>query len=131
MGLLLDSHTFLWSLLEDSRLGPQARRRIVDPGVAVLLSIASIWEISIKIGLGKLELSEPLETVLPKAMEASQIRSLPITIDHALAVRTLPILHRDPFDRMLIAQARVEGLTIVTADAVLSQYDVPILDARR
>jgi PIN domain nuclease of toxin-antitoxin system len=131
MDLLLDTHTFLWCLLEDSRLGPQARLRIVDPAVAVLLSIASVWEISIKIALGKPDLPGPLEKILPAAMEASQIHSLAITTDLALAVRSLPLLHRDPFDRMLVAQAQVEGLTIVTADATLSGYDVPILDARK
>ena|ERR1022692_874141 len=131
MDLLLDTHTFLWSLLEDSKLGPQARLRIIDPAVTVLLSIASVWEISIKIALGKLDLPAPLETILPSAMEASQIRSLAITMEHALAVRSLPLLHRDPFDRTLVAQAQVEGLTIVTADEILSGYDVPTLDARK
>jgi PIN domain nuclease of toxin-antitoxin system len=131
MGLLLDTHTFLWCLLEDSKLGPQARRRIVDPAITVLLSIASVWEISIKTALGKLDLPSPLETVLPNAMEASQIHSLAITMGHALAVRSLPLLHRDPFDRLLVAQAKVEGLTIVTADEMLSGYDVPTLDARK
>jgi PIN domain nuclease of toxin-antitoxin system len=131
MGLLLDTHTFLWSLLEDSRLGPQERQRIIDPSVEVLLSIASVWEISIKIGLGKLDLPEPLEKTLREAMVGSQIHSLPITMDQALAIRSLPLLHRDPFDRLLVAQARVEGLTIVTADALLSQYGVLTLDARK
>jgi PIN domain nuclease of toxin-antitoxin system len=129
MNLLLDTHTFLWCLFEDPKLGAAARQRIIDPASTVLLSVASVWEISIKAALGKLVLPAPLETTLPSAMEASQIRPLVITVEHALAVRLLPLFHRDPFDRLLVAQARVEGLTIVTADPLLSKYGVPTLDA--
>ncbi|SRR5579871_978733 len=131
MGLLLDTHTFLWCLLGDAKLSPQTRQRVTSPASAVLLSVVSIWEISIKISRGNLNLPESLTSNWSAAIEASQFRPLSISFDHALAVRALPFHHRDPFDRMLVAQAQVEGLTIVTADPMFARYDVPIIDATK
>lgn len=124
MRLLLDTHVVLW-VLAGSRISKQARTAIADPENMVHLSAASVWEVSIKRGLGRLTLPEHW---LDAAQEQG-IEILPITAEHALAVGDLPPHHRDPFDRMLVAQARAEGLTVVTRDGQLSLYDVSLLSA--
>ncbi len=129
MTLLLDTHAFLWWLDDNSRLGPTARAVIADPDNTVWVSAASAWEIAIKTGLGRLEMSEPPEEVLPREIERGGFRSLAISVEHALAVRTLPPHHRDPFDRLLIAQAKVEDLRLVTADRSFADYDVDLIVA--
>ena len=131
MKLLLDTHVLLWGLAEPRKLGPQARERITDPGSTVWISAASLWEISIKVSLGRLDLVEPPEVCIPRGMDGAGFLSLPISDRHAFAVRSLPMHHRDPFDRLLVAQAQIEGLTLVSADKILSRYDVPFLDALR
>lgn len=93
----------------------------------LLLSIASVWELAIKIGNGKLSLSDPLDVYLAKWMATYQLKFQPIESSHAIAVLSLPLLHRDPFDRMLIVQARIERLTLVTADPKFAPYAIPIL----
>ncbi len=120
--LLLDTHVFLWWKVDDPRLGSQAREAIAQADL-VLVSAASAWEAAIKAQLGKLELSASFA----EGVVASGFEKLPINFEHAEENAKLPSHHRDPFDRMLIAQARVEGLTLVTHDRGLAAYDVPIL----
>jgi PIN domain nuclease of toxin-antitoxin system len=125
MNLLLDTHVLLWWLAEDSRLSPAARTAIADENNVVMVSAVSIWEIAIKRGLGRLR--GPAQ--LTDYVEGSDFLPLAITRDHAWAAGALPAHHHDPFDRMLVAQARIEDLTIVTADSCVIQYDVPVLQA--
>ena len=128
MDLLLDTHAILWWLQDSRRLGARARKAILDPQASVYLSSASVWEIAIKSGLGRLRLRVDPEECIP-ALFAEGFLPLPIGIHHALAVRTLPLHHADPFDRILIAQARSDSLTLVTADPQIEAYDVRTLDA--
>lgn len=125
MRLLLDSHVLLWWLDGDERLGQVAVDAIADGGNDAIVSVATLWELTIKQGIGKLEIDGDLRTHLTE----EGFTELPITGSHADAVGDLPPHHRDPFDRMLVAQARVEGLTLVTADSRLYEYDVPVLKA--
>lgn len=124
MRLLIDTNILLWSLLSPERLPPSARSAIMDPSHDVLVSVASPSEIAIKHALGRLHL--PIDR-LPALIAELGCTVLPITAPHALAAGTLPRHHADPFDRMLIAQARHEGLTLVTVDAAFVQYEVPLL----
>jgi PIN domain nuclease of toxin-antitoxin system len=127
MRLLLDSHALLWWLDDDPRLGPAASSAIADPATDVHVSSVSIAELTIKIGLRKLTVNGDLvEHVI-----ANDFIELPLAMAHASALKELPPVHRDPFDRMLIAQARVEGLALVTADRVMTGYDVRLLAADR
>jgi PIN domain nuclease of toxin-antitoxin system len=125
MSLLLDTHILLWWLADDPRLGKSVRKRIADPAERVLVSAASIWEIGIKQAIGKLELPE---SILESTQEEG-FEELPITWRHAELAAHLPDHHKDPFDRMLIAQAKLEGLTLVTADSAIEAYDLVILKA--
>ncbi|MBZ5560434.1 MAG: type II toxin-antitoxin system VapC family toxin [Acidobacteriia bacterium] len=131
MTLLLDTHTLIWWLEGNRKLGRRARGAIESAGAVVWVSAASAWEIAIKVALGRLDLSEPPEVCLPREMSRSRFQPLAVSLDHALAVRALPPFHADPFDRMLIAQAEAEGLTVVTGDAVFERYGIQVLDARQ
>lgn len=131
MTLLLDTHTLIWWLEGNRKLGRRARGAIEAAGAVVWISAASAWEIAIKVALGRLDLSEPPDVCLPREMQRSRFQPLAVSLDHALAVRALPAHHADPFDRMLIAQAEAEGLTLVTADTVFERYGVQTLDARQ
>lgn len=124
MALLLDTHAFLWFLADDPRLGATASDRIQDPMERVVVSVASAWEIVIKIGTGKLVLDRPLVELWPAALAKYRFESLDVGFDHVAAVAELPQHHRDPFDRLLIAQARAEGLDIASADSALDAYPV-------
>ena len=124
MRLLLDTHTFLWFVGDDPKLSATARLMIGDGDNEVMLSLASIWEIAIKVSLGKLLLAEPLESFVTTQIERNDIRLLPIHTSHALKVATLPFHHRDPFDRLLVAQGLVEQLPILGADNVFGDYGV-------
>ena len=122
MNLLLDTHVVIWWLSADERLLPDVKQRLDDdPGVWV--SAVTMWEVGIKQSVGKLTLPRPL----PEAIAQNSFRQLPITFDHAIAAAHLPLLHRDPFDRMLIAQARAENLTLVTRDPQIHRYEVDLL----
>jgi PIN domain nuclease of toxin-antitoxin system len=121
MTLLLDTHVLLWWLDDPGRLSKAARRAIRDGANPVYVSAAVAWEISIKKALGKLEAPDDLEEVL----EANRFRALPITIPHTMALRSLPDHHRDPFDRILIAQALHEGFRLVSRDSAIAKYPVP------
>ncbi len=122
MRLLLDTHVLLWWSTDSPRLAEGARDAIRSAG-RVAVSAASAWEAAIKAGMGKLTLDVPFERVA----EVNGFDKLPITLAHAAAVATLPEHHRDPFDRMLVAQARSEGLTLVTHDRAIEPYGIPIL----
>jgi PIN domain nuclease of toxin-antitoxin system len=123
MRLLLDTHVAIWWLSGDARLSPATREAIHDVPDAYL-SAVSLWEIFIKQDTGRLDLPAGFVDAL-----RDDFIDLPLTFDHAVEGRALPLVNRDPFDRMLVAQARVEGLTIVTADRLLSRYGVPVLAA--
>jgi PIN domain nuclease of toxin-antitoxin system len=118
MRILLDTHVFLWWLADDPKLSSGARERIIA-ATEVFVSIASIWEASIKAGLGKLEVDIDR---LVSEIGGNGFRELPVTAQHAAAVRRLPEMHRDPFDRMLVAQSLSEPLRLLTADRMLSAY---------
>ncbi|MEX2175092.1 MAG: type II toxin-antitoxin system VapC family toxin [Pirellulaceae bacterium] len=125
MKLLLDTHMLLWWLDDPALLAIPAREAISEPSNEVLVSAAVVWEIVIKSSLGKLTIPDDLENVI----ERSGFVGLPMEAVHVLAIRNLPELHRDPFDRMLAAQAVVESATIVTRDAQLLRYPVPSIRA--
>jgi PIN domain nuclease of toxin-antitoxin system len=129
--LLLDSQALLWWRAGHRRLGPRARAAIERDAFGVLVSAATAWELAIKSATGKLTLRDAVERWLPAALDGSGFEPLPVTLAHALAVATLPFHHADPFDRLLIAQAQLENLTIVTADSAFEDYDVKLLDARQ
>ncbi len=124
MNLLLDTCTFLWIVHGASDLSPRAASLYRDPEHGVFLSPASAWEIAIKCGRGQLELPDRPERYVPDQRAACGITALSIDEESALHVARLPSLHRDPFDRMLVAQAIVHGLTILTPDPLISQYPI-------
>jgi len=127
--LLADTHVLLWAMLRPGELDRRAARALRAASNDVLASAASLWEMAIKAELGKLRLPGPPAAWLPDALERTGIEMLAITGGHALAAGALPGHHRDPFDRMLVAQALAEGLTIVTRDARFAAYGVPVLAA--
>ncbi|WP_420462062.1 type II toxin-antitoxin system VapC family toxin [Candidatus Palauibacter sp.] len=121
--LLLDTHVFLWCLSDVARISDLARSAIVDPRNEVFVSAITGWEIEAKRAKGRLDAPEGLSTLVEKR----GFTHLPLEFRHAEEAARLPVLHRDPFDRFLIAQARVEGLTLVTRDRRVLQYDVPTM----
>jgi PIN domain nuclease of toxin-antitoxin system len=124
MNLLLDTHTFLWFIAGSENLSPKSRKLIENEANRVFLSAASLWEIAIKVSLGKLTLSEPFETLVPAQLEMNSIELLGISVSHTSRVASLPFHHRDPFDRLLVAQALTEEIPIVSADEKLDAYGV-------
>ena len=123
MNLLLDTHAVLWWLSDDPTLSEAARAAISDPENTVYLSAVAVWEMRIKQGIGKLDLPDDFDEVL----DGQAFSKLPVTVDHAHTIARLPAIHRDPFDRMLVAQAVVEGMTIVTRDRRIAEYGVDVL----
>ncbi|OAN45093.1 twitching motility protein PilT [Chloroflexus islandicus] len=124
MNLLLDTHSFIWFIDDHPALSSHARDLIAEPTHTIFLSIASIWEMAIKVSLGKLELNQPFELFLPYHLIRNNINILDIAIDHAMRVATLPFHHRDPFDRLIIAQSLIENIPIIGSDAVFDAYGV-------
>jgi PIN domain nuclease of toxin-antitoxin system len=124
--VLLDTHTFIWWDGEPSRLSPRILALLLDPSSTVLLSVVSIWEMLIKSQLGKLTLRLPLSQIVAQQL-ANGVTILPVTLDHTLDLEGLPAAHKDPFDRLLIAQARVEGAALLSVDRVFAQYPVTVL----
>jgi PIN domain nuclease of toxin-antitoxin system len=124
---LLDTRVWLWSVGEPSRIPRKAREAMADVSHDVFLSAVTSWEVAIKAGSGKLQLPEPPDIYVPRRMTAQGLRPLAVSHEHALAVFALPAHHRDPFDRLLIAQAKVEGMTLITADRVFDRYPVQLL----
>ncbi len=124
MTVLLDTHAFLWFVLDSPQLSDTARELIADPASDVLVSPASYWEIAIKVSLSKLDLHASYEEFMARGIEGNQFDVLPINTRHTAVVSKLPFHHRDPFDRLLVAQATVEQLAIVSADSALDAYEV-------
>lgn len=124
MRLLLDTHTFLWWIADDPALSGKARAMIADGRNECFLSLASCWELAIKSSLGKLRLTQSLERFIPDEMSANNFHLLGIDFRHVAKVESLPFHHRDPFDRLLAAQALIEKIPIVSGDTVLSEYGV-------
>lgn len=125
--LLLDTHVWLWSIISPDRLGREGLRLLEDTDNELYLSSASSWEIAIKYRLGRLPLPEPPHTFIPPRLMRDGIKPLSVEHHHACQVANLPDLHRDPFDRLLIAQAQTEQLVFITADRMLRDYDVEMV----
>ena len=125
MKLLLDTHAFLWWLNDDSQLGSEARRAIEQPDNFVYVSVATAWEIALKRASGKLE----ARGNIAEWIEQNAFIDLPIDVEHAVASAELPRHHKDPFDRLLVAQAQIEEMTLVARDDEIDKYDVSVLDA--
>ena len=130
MKFLLDTHCWLWLQTQRRRFGDDLLGTLADPSSRRYLSAASGWEIAIKYAIGKLPLPEPPAVYVPERMRLSRFEGLAVSHVHALAVADLPPHHRDPFDRILVAQARIEGLTLVTADSAIESYDVTMIRVR-
>ena len=122
--VLLDTHSFLWFVTADPKLSAGAERLIATGGNEVLLSVASVWEIAIKVSIGRLPLPEPVDQFIPEHTRNNRITLLPIEPRHTYEVARLPLHHRDPFDRLLIAQALVEDLPLVSADSAFDSYSI-------
>jgi PIN domain nuclease of toxin-antitoxin system len=127
MKYLLDTHTFIWMESNPERLSSIAASIIRDLNNTLILSLATVWEIQIKTQIGKLKLQYPLPQVVQNQLQNNQMEVLPVTLPHAFELDNLPLYHRDPFDRLLIAQARVENVAILGDDPVFTQYDVQTL----
>jgi PIN domain nuclease of toxin-antitoxin system len=127
MKYLLDTGIFIWSVGADDKLNQEARKLLADGKQELFLSAASAWEITIKFALGKLTLPEPPRVYVPNRVGLLGLQSLPITQSHALTVGELPRHHNDPFDRILIAQARSERMVLLTADSLFAKYSVETL----
>jgi len=122
--VLLDTHALLWFIIGSPKLGEKARALIEDAGNEKVLSAGSLWEMAIKISLGKLKIAEPFEVLIPRQIEANGIQVLKIDIPHLSALLTLPFHHRDPFDRLLAAQCSSEKLPIVSVNPVFDSYGI-------
>lgn len=127
MKLLLDTHAFVWWDSEPAKLSPRVMALCQDRANVVLLSVASIWEMQIKLQLGKLKLNLPLAKVIESQQQTNNIEILPITLDHVLALNDLPAHHKDPFDRLLVAQANVEDAVLVSSDPIFAKYTIKLL----
>lgn len=127
MKLLLDTHIFLWFISSDGRLPKSLGDEISDPGNSVFLGVASNWEILVKYKLGKLPLPQSPEFYIPEQRQIHKIESLPITESSLSHLASLPDLHRDPFDRLLIAQTLERNMTIVTVDRAITAYNISVL----
>jgi PIN domain nuclease of toxin-antitoxin system len=125
--LLLDTHVWLWWQMAPERLSDKARDQIASAEAEVFLSTVSTWEMAIKITAGKLQLPAPLDEIIPDSLLRDDFRSLPLQHHHCFELAFLPMHHRDPFDRMLVAQARSEQLVLVTADRQLERYDLEMM----
>jgi PIN domain nuclease of toxin-antitoxin system len=127
--VLLDTNSWIWLLNEPDRLAPPIRALLADEKTTALVSLASVWEVSIKVSIQKLDLTEPVMRFVERSQEESGLQLLPISLSHVLRVATLPLLHKDPFDRLLIAQGLLAQLPIVTADRRFAPYGVEVLRA--
>ena len=127
MKALLDTHALLWWLIDSDQLSDRARGSIANSRTELHWSAASSWELAIKAGLGRLTLPEPPRSLIPRVLQEQAIHPLEITHAHALAVADLPRHHRDPFDRLLVAQAQLEKLAIVSADPIFAKYGTELI----
>ena len=126
MRLLLDTHAFLWWVFDDPRLSTAARNLIATPDAEILFSTVSAWEIAIKARTGRLDLPADVPGFVADQIRQNRLQVLPIALDHALRVHTLPDHHRDPFDRLLVAQAQVEGIPLLSRDPRIAAYGIEI-----
>lgn len=124
MKVLIDTHAFLWFAWNDSKLSVKAWDIIANQENDVLLSAASAWELAIKVSQGKLTLTQPFNVFLPRQLSMNTLTLLPITLPHIECVAQLPLFHKDPFDRMIVAQSLTESIPVVSADAVLDNYGI-------
>jgi PIN domain nuclease of toxin-antitoxin system len=124
MRVLLDTHTFIWFIMDDPALGPQAAELIKNPDNEVLVSIAAAWEIAIKMSLNKLNMKAPFDQLFPAQLQHNNFSLLPIEIPHLARITSLPWHHRDPFDRLMIAQSLVEDMPILSRDSNFDAYAV-------
>lgn len=122
--LLLDTHSFLWFVTADPKLSASAQRLIATGTNEPPLSVACVWEIAIKMSIGRLPRPAPLHTFIPQQLRVNRIEVLPIELRHTFEVARLPLHHRDPFDRLLVAQALVENLPIISVDTVFDSYPI-------
>lgn len=127
MKLLLDTHVFIWWDSEPDKLSPQALSLCQNQENVLLLSVASVWEMQIKIQLGKLKLQLPLAQVIDGQKQTNGVQVLPVELGHVLALDGLPAFHKDPFDRLLIAQAQMEDAVLISADPTFTQYPVRVV----
>ncbi len=127
MRALIDTNIFLWFISDSNRLSINARNYIANLDNELMLSVASLWEIAIKTSTGKLELLKPFEELIPEQLEINKVQILPIELNHLSNVNNLPFHHRDPFDRLIIAQGISEGLPIITSDSEFKNYQVNII----
>jgi PIN domain nuclease of toxin-antitoxin system len=125
--ILLDTHAFLWFVFDDPRLSQKAVKAISDPKLEKLIGIASLWEIVIKSQIGRLKLGTTIETFFRNQVQERTVEVIPMEIGHLVTYDRLPLLHRDPFDRVLIAQALSLGVPIVTSDKIFSKYGVRVV----
>lgn len=127
MRYLLDTHAFIWWNTDAPELPARVREILANPENIILLSLASVWEMQIKLQVGKLTLPAPLAEIIEKQQHENQIELLPIILSHILALEHLPAHHRDPFDRLLIAQAQVEDIPLLSNDPILARYPVRVI----
>jgi PIN domain nuclease of toxin-antitoxin system len=126
MKAILDTHTFLWAISEKEKLSAKAQN-IYTGDHDLFLSVGSIWEALIKVQSGKLPLPQPTGPYLVRELRKNRIEVLPVKLDHVLKIETLPVYHRDPFDRILIAQSLTEGLPLITSDPLFKRYQVEVI----
>jgi PIN domain nuclease of toxin-antitoxin system len=127
MRILIDTHIFLWAITDDPLLSRKYRGFYLDPNNELCLSVASLWEILIKVSVGRLAIPAPVVEYLTKQIERNRVTLLPVRMTHFNELEKLPLLHKDPFDRLLVAQARAEAIPLMTVDRALSKYRVKIL----
>ncbi len=127
MNLLLDTQGFLWWSDAPERLSRQALAALQDPSNQLILSVVSVWEVQIKLHTGKLSIASSLEHLVETQQKTNGVQVLPVYLEHAYHLAFLPVVHKDPFDRLLIAQAIAEDLTLVSADAIFTRYPVSLL----
>lgn len=125
--MLLDSHAFVWMREEPHKLSVKVASEILNPANQIFLSAVAVWELQIKIKLGKFSFSDTLENVITEERSRNNLQILPVQLAHALYLDNLPLYHKDPFDRLLISQAIVENMTVVSADANFANYQVNLL----
>ena len=127
MKLLLDTHIFIWWADEPEKLSPVALSALEDETNDLILSVVSVWEIQVKIQLGKLKVNQPLKELIASQRETNGLQILPVELSHVLTLDALPFHHKDPFDRLLIAQSIAEDVTLITADDKFSAYPAKLL----
>lgn len=127
MKFLLDTQIFIWWDSEPEKLPTRLSALFEDPSLTFVLSIASVWEMQIKAQLGKLDLNRPLDEIVVDQQRSNRLQLLPIELRHVLTLQQLPLYHKDPFDRLIIAQALAEQLTLLSVDAIFTQYPVAVI----